>query len=204
MKNHEGKSVTAIRLTNAEIQSGHDRVRWAEGLIKQLPLDHDGRNSWLANYGSNSVVVRTYPSTSTHVWDVPEEALSADIKDGEVVFKEAISQDAFVKALLEEIKLSQHPLYVTLTQAIKQAMYGKGERHGGDATPFLDQPWHHYAKLHGRGFLTGQAAKKLEEAASTRSGDPFISECLGAIVYIGMSIIFESNLSKEVSDVKAV
>lgn len=42
-----------IQLTPAEIQSGHDRVRWAEGLIKQLPEDHDGRNSWLLNYGSD-------------------------------------------------------------------------------------------------------------------------------------------------------
>ena len=42
-----------IKLTAAEIQSGHDRVRWAEGLIKQLPKEHDGRNSWLFNYGSD-------------------------------------------------------------------------------------------------------------------------------------------------------
>lgn len=39
-----------IKLSPAEIQSGHDRVRWAEGLIRQLPAEHDGRNSWLLNY----------------------------------------------------------------------------------------------------------------------------------------------------------
>ncbi len=44
--------VHVIRLTPAEIQSKHDRVKWAEGLIRQLPEDHDGRNSWLLNYGS--------------------------------------------------------------------------------------------------------------------------------------------------------
>jgi hypothetical protein len=37
--------------TPAEIQSGHDRQQWAEGLIIQLPANHDGRNSWLMNYG---------------------------------------------------------------------------------------------------------------------------------------------------------
>lgn len=42
---------THIKLTRAEIQSGHDRQKWAEGLILQLPKDHDGRNSWLLNYG---------------------------------------------------------------------------------------------------------------------------------------------------------
>lgn len=40
-----------IRLTLAEIQSGLDRQAAAEGLIKQLSKDHDGRNTWLLNYG---------------------------------------------------------------------------------------------------------------------------------------------------------
>lgn len=41
----------AILKTGAEIQSGLDRQRWAELLILQLPSGHDGRNSWLLNYG---------------------------------------------------------------------------------------------------------------------------------------------------------
>lgn len=82
-----------------------------------------------------------------------------------------------------------HPLYPVFVAAINQAMYGKGERHGGAKTPFFDQPWAHYAKLHGRGFLTGQAAKKLEEAASTKTGEAFEQEMLGAMVYIGMAIL---------------
>ena len=41
-----------IILNKAEIQSGHSRVKWAEGLIRQLPKDHDGRNSWLLNYAN--------------------------------------------------------------------------------------------------------------------------------------------------------
>lgn len=89
----------------------------------------------------------------------------------------------------KEAEIQQHPLYEVFTKAIHQAMYGKGERHGGAKTPFLEQPWRHYAKLHGRGFLTGQAAKKLEEAASTREGTSFEDELLGAMVYLGMSII---------------
>lgn len=46
-----------IELTRAEIQSGLDRVRHAEGLIRQLPADHDGRNTWLLNYGSKSWLI---------------------------------------------------------------------------------------------------------------------------------------------------
>ena len=84
-----------------------------------------------------------------------------------------------------------HPLYPVLVAAIRQAMGGKGVRHGGATTPFLEQPWVHYVTMHGRGFATGQAAKKLEEAASTRDGKAFEQEVLGAIVYAGMSILKE-------------
>lgn len=86
---------------------------------------------------------------------------------------------------------TNHPLYSVFIRAIEQAMFGKGERHGGAQTPFFDQPWQHYAKMHGRGFLTGQAAKKLEEAASTRNGDAFETEILGAMVYLGMAVLNE-------------
>ena len=76
--------------------------------------------------------------------------------------------------------------------AIEQAMHGKGERHGGDTVPFPEQPWKHYGKMHGRGFLTGQAAKKLEEAASTREGNVFNTEVYGALVYCAMAILHEN------------
>lgn len=33
----------------------------------------------------------------------------------------------------------EHPLYPVFMAAIEQAMYGKGERHGGNKTPFLEQ-----------------------------------------------------------------
>jgi hypothetical protein len=87
--------------------------------------------------------------------------------------------------------VADHPLYPVLIEAIQQAMFGKGERHGGTTIPFIEQPWLHYAKMHGRGFLTGQAAKKLEEAASTRNGEAFLQEIRGAIVYLGMAILHE-------------
>lgn len=49
-----------IALTPAEIQSGMDRVRWAENLIRQLPEDHDGRNSWLLNYSKACLTPAAY------------------------------------------------------------------------------------------------------------------------------------------------
>jgi len=88
-----------------------------------------------------------------------------------------------------QIATLDHPLIAVFLDAVEQAMFGKGERHGGAQTPFLEQPWVHYAKMHGVGFLTGQAAKKLEEAASTKVGEDWRREMLGAIVYAGMAII---------------
>lgn len=40
-----------IPLTEAEAQSGLNRVRGAEDLILQLSEEHEGRNTWLMNYG---------------------------------------------------------------------------------------------------------------------------------------------------------
>jgi hypothetical protein len=94
------------------------------------------------------------------------------------------------KAAIQAVA-AQHPLYEVFMAAIEQAMFGKGERHGGARTEFTDQPWVHYGKMHGRGFLTGQAAKKLEEAASTRNGAAFETEVFGAMVYMGMAILHE-------------
>jgi len=34
----------------------YDGIKWAEGLIRQLPDRHDGRNSWLMNYGHGADV----------------------------------------------------------------------------------------------------------------------------------------------------
>lgn len=90
-----------------------------------------------------------------------------------------------------ELDPTSHPLFSVFEAAIEQAMFGKGERHGGNVTPFLEQPWAHYGRMHGRGFLTGQAAKKLEEAASLRTGEAFKQEVYGAMVYLGMAILFE-------------
>lgn len=94
-------------------------------------------------------------------------------------------------------RAEDHPLYRPLMAAIHQAMFGKGERHGGAKVPWLEQPIFHYAKMHGRGFLTGQAAKKLEEAASTREHEAFVAEVLGAIVYCGAALIREQQLAAE-------
>lgn len=44
-------SIVGLVWTFHEVQTGLDRVRYAEGLIRQLPEDHEGRNTWLSWYG---------------------------------------------------------------------------------------------------------------------------------------------------------
>ena len=88
------------------------------------------------------------------------------------------------------LDILNHPLFDVFMQAIVQAMYGKGERHGGASVPFMEQQWVALGKSHGNGFLTGQAAKKLNEAAERGEYDAaFDREVLGAIVYAGMAYI---------------
>lgn len=47
-----------IKLNKHELQSGSDRVSHAEWLILQLPTTHDGRNTWLLNYGISYEAVK--------------------------------------------------------------------------------------------------------------------------------------------------
>ena len=49
MENH---GIKVIHLTGAEEQSGYDRLTFAEDLVRQLPENHEGRNSWILNYSN--------------------------------------------------------------------------------------------------------------------------------------------------------
>jgi hypothetical protein len=52
------KSGEYITLTGHEVQARSTRQKYAEGLILQLPKDHDGRNTWLLNYGVGEEAVK--------------------------------------------------------------------------------------------------------------------------------------------------
>lgn len=84
-----------------------------------------------------------------------------------------------------------HPLSGVLSDAFHQATEGKGRRHQNEGEAFEEQAWMRIADRHGQGFLTGQAAKKLEEAVcnSAPGTDAYRNELLGAIVYIAMAIV---------------
>lgn len=74
--------------------------------------------------------------------------------------------------------------------AYEQAANGKGiERHGFDMA-FEHQPMQDIARLHGLGFLTGQADKKSREALHMVDAERQIHELLGAINYLAGAIIY--------------
>ena len=83
-----------------------------------------------------------------------------------------------------------HPLYEAFDDAVKQATKGKGERHGGDKTPFMDQPWHNISKHTGVGGLIFQMVKKAQEACGKEDQEAFEREFLGALVYGGAAYLY--------------
>jgi hypothetical protein len=143
----------------------------------------DDKPNWIARS-------RSIDDATPAEWN---QAAQAIVATGEAIakIKPVPPEGSLLYKAADPRKAAEHPLYEVFMAAIEQAMFGKGERHGGARTEFTDQPWVHYGKMHGRGFLTGQAAKKLEEAASTRNGAAFETEVFGAMVYMGMAILHE-------------
>lgn len=81
-----------------------------------------------------------------------------------------------------------------------QIFSGKGHERHGSAAPLLEQPWMRLANVHGNGFLTGQAAKKIEEATANRgrwTEEQWEREILGAIAYLGFALLHGSSLVKK-------
>ena len=81
-----------------------------------------------------------------------------------------------------------------LMEAAEQVVSGKGEERHGAGADLYDQPWLHIAQAVGTGFLSGQAIKKVMEAASMSqrgrfTGAQFEREMLGAIAYLTFAIM---------------
>lgn len=87
----------------------------------------------------------------------------------------------------------KHPLELVFRDVLRQVTVGKGDRHGGARVPFYKQQWVSLAEVHGHGFLTGQASKKLTEAVESgnhaANPEAFEREVMGAIAYLGMAML---------------
>lgn len=99
-------------------------------------------------------------------------------------------------SIIRDTDLGIEMLRDVLDGALEQCTGGKGEARHGHGAKLLDQPWRTLADQHGPGFLTGQAAKKLGEAATmhtrgTFTAEQYDHELLGAIVYTAFALIHD-------------
>lgn len=86
-----------------------------------------------------------------------------------------------------------HPLHEVYTDAVAQAEGGKGQHRHGLGRGFYEQQWLDVCHRHGTGFLTGQAVKKLNEAAELKGSltvEAWEKEMLGALNYCAMAILY--------------
>lgn len=171
----------------------------ADGLVfgyECLPVSHPDNGGWLCITGAKDYIIAGVynPNWAESLVDLNTHTYTVE---GGVLRKnsDVIREASQAETTTEQDVLEAHPLYPVYMDAIRQAAFGKGERHGGNDTPFLEQPWVLLAEQHGRGFLTGQAAKKMGEAPQK---DPagFRTEVLGALNYGAMSLIFSEGVKK--------
>lgn len=68
------QSSTIVAGGSSPSRNSNDPIGWAEGLIEQLPTNHDGRNSWLMNFGIGhaAYVIRKQDERS-FFWDINEK-----------------------------------------------------------------------------------------------------------------------------------
>ena len=79
-----------------------------------------------------------------------------------------------------------------LDMAFGQASQGKGKERHANGREFDRQPIMELARMHGLGYPTGQAAKKLQEAHTLlrlRGKEAAIQEILGAINYAAAAVL---------------
>lgn len=61
--------------SKAEMSCGLNRIKWAEGLISQLPPKYEGRNSWLLNFGVGEEAVNLRQSREIEFDDNTQSAV---------------------------------------------------------------------------------------------------------------------------------
>lgn len=91
------------------------------------------------------------------------------------------------------LPIERHPLDEVFKRCVEQAEKGKGEVKHGLGKGFYDQQWVDVTRRHGVGFLTGQAVKKLNEAAALKNNmtqEDWEKEMHGAINYAAMAVLY--------------
>lgn len=85
--------------SKAEMSCGLNRIKWAEDLISQLPPKHEGRNSWLLNFGISEEAVDFRKSRDIKFDDNTQSAVC-----------ESVVSDDSVKIDIDQLFISTHPV----------------------------------------------------------------------------------------------
>jgi len=118
------------------------------------------------------------------------EGLPEQLVSEEVTAEEKVKLLQFLAKTDKMLTIRNHPLQEVFNLCLDQLTKGKGNDRHGKGKEFMDQPWKHLADAHGVGFLTGQSAKKLEEAQGFEECDRWEREMIGVIVYAAMAILY--------------
>lgn len=102
-----------IELTPAEIQSGVTRVKWAEGLIRQLPEHHEGRNSWLLNYSA----VYEFDQDPWNGEGLPPVGLEVEVCDSDE------PHEAYARHIGEKVRIIAHDVLNGDDEGLPVAVY---------------------------------------------------------------------------------
>ncbi len=157
------------------------------------------RRDWINSDFTLPIAVKigaNWEMATIHAWDKSSEYRAAEqpptqqISDAtwSDVNPDCLSEVVLIQDEVGELGVN-HPMYPIFMDAIEQATGGKGQRHGGARTPFLEQRWHRIAQSTGFRSLVYQMCKKAEEACGKEKYEDFERELLGALVYGAMSLI---------------
>jgi len=117
----------------------------------------------------------------------------------------SVREDQPVMSELEKTEIMYAPLKRVLMNAYNHASVGKGRERHGNGGDFISQDIMAIARVHGIGFQTGQAEKKVRESHGMISRSEYRSaksELLGAINYLAAAYLLieekEVNLDVDV------
>lgn len=117
----------------------------------------------------------------------------------------SVRADQPVMSELEKTEIMYAPLKRVLMNAYNHASVGKGRERHGNGGDFISQDIMAIARVHGIGFQTGQAEKKVRESHGMISRSEYRSaksELLGAINYLAAAYLLieekEVNLDVDV------
>jgi hypothetical protein len=108
-----------IKLNEVEIRSNFDRVSYAERLILQLSEDHEGRNTWLLNYGKSDFAMNLRKEKNL---DFNNETQSCELTGESKKLEPCVFKNAVIPAM-KYMAENHSPHSILIIQSDKAEIY---------------------------------------------------------------------------------